>query len=139
MLIADEVQSGFCRTGNWFAIEESGVTPDILVMAKVTLLHIFFFLAWRRIFFLFKGLGNGFPISSVVTRKGLTDSLPPGFIVCRFSIASCFRIRLTAQTGWYLRGQRSQLCGCSCSCGCHARGEHLVKRSRSVIIFLISF
>ena len=38
ILIIDEVQSGFCRTGNWFAIEESGVKPDILVMAKVIIL-----------------------------------------------------------------------------------------------------
>ena len=35
MLIIDEVQSGFCRTGDWFAIEQSGVKPDILLMAKV--------------------------------------------------------------------------------------------------------
>jgi len=35
ILIADEVQSGFGRTGSYFAIEESGVRPDILVMAKV--------------------------------------------------------------------------------------------------------
>ena len=35
MLIVDEVQSGFGRTGSYFAIEESGVKPDILVMAKV--------------------------------------------------------------------------------------------------------
>lgn len=35
MLIIDEVQSGFGRTGDWFAIKESGVKPDILVMAKV--------------------------------------------------------------------------------------------------------
>ncbi|EAU85105.2 aminotransferase [Coprinopsis cinerea okayama7 len=45
LLIIDEVQSGFGRTGTYFAIEESGVRPDILVMAK--------------------GLGNGFPISGV--------------------------------------------------------------------------
>ena len=35
MLIVDEVQCGFGRTGSFFAIEESGVRPDILVMAKV--------------------------------------------------------------------------------------------------------
>jgi 4-aminobutyrate aminotransferase len=35
LLIVDEVQSGFGRAGNWFAISESGVRPDILVMAKV--------------------------------------------------------------------------------------------------------
>jgi 4-aminobutyrate aminotransferase/(S)-3-amino-2-methylpropionate transaminase len=34
LLIADEVQSGFCRTGRWFAFEHSGVEPDLVVMAK---------------------------------------------------------------------------------------------------------
>jgi len=58
MLIVDEVQSGFGRTGSYFAIEESGVRPDILVIAK--------------------GLGNGFPISGVVSRAELTDQLKPG-------------------------------------------------------------
>ena len=45
MFIADEVQSGFARTGTMFAIEAAGVTPDILVMAK--------------------GIGSGFPISAI--------------------------------------------------------------------------
>lgn len=58
LLIVDEVQSGFGRAGSWFAISESGVRPDIMLMAK--------------------GLGNGFPISGVVSRKGLTDKLKPG-------------------------------------------------------------
>jgi len=34
LLIVDEVQSGFGRAGSWFAISESGVRPDILLMAK---------------------------------------------------------------------------------------------------------
>lgn len=58
LLIIDEVQSGFGRTGSFFAIEESGVQPDILLMAK--------------------GLANGFPLSGVVSRKELTDKLAPG-------------------------------------------------------------
>ncbi|KXN84383.1 5-aminovalerate aminotransferase DavT [Leucoagaricus sp. SymC.cos] len=61
ILIIDEVQSGFGRasTGKGlFAVEESGVKPDILVIAK--------------------GLGNGFPISGVISRRELTDKLKPG-------------------------------------------------------------
>jgi acetylornithine/LysW-gamma-L-lysine aminotransferase len=34
LLVADEVQSGFGRTGKWFAVEHFGITPDILTMAK---------------------------------------------------------------------------------------------------------
>ncbi|KIL65810.1 hypothetical protein M378DRAFT_161827 [Amanita muscaria Koide BX008] len=58
MLIVDEVQSGFGRTGKFFAIEYSGVKADILVIAK--------------------GLANGFPLSGVISRKELTDKLMPG-------------------------------------------------------------
>ncbi|ETW80968.1 hypothetical protein HETIRDRAFT_445332 [Heterobasidion irregulare TC 32-1] len=58
LLIIDEVQSGFGRTGHNFYIEASGVKPDILTMAK--------------------GLANGFPLSGIVSRKELTDKLKPG-------------------------------------------------------------
>jgi len=58
LLIIDEVQSGFGRTGRMFSIEYSGVKPDIMVIAK--------------------GLANGFPLSGVVSRKELTDKLKPG-------------------------------------------------------------
>ncbi|KAG2138009.1 acetylornithine aminotransferase [Suillus clintonianus] len=60
LLIVDEVQSGFGRTGKYFNIEYSGVRPDILTIAK--------------------GLANGFPLSGVVSRKELTDKLVPGFM-----------------------------------------------------------
>ncbi|KAJ7913919.1 acetylornithine aminotransferase [Mycena leptocephala] len=58
LLIVDEVQSGFSRTGKFFAIEYSGVRPDIMIMAK--------------------GLANGFPLSAVVSRTEMTDKLAPG-------------------------------------------------------------
>ena len=58
LLIADEVQSGFGRTGKFFAVEHFGVTPDILVMAK--------------------GLASGFPLSGIAASRALMDKWTPG-------------------------------------------------------------
>ena len=58
LLVADEVQCGFGRTGKMFAVEHWGVRPDILVMAK--------------------GIANGFPLSGIVSRKELMDMQKPG-------------------------------------------------------------
>jgi 4-aminobutyrate aminotransferase len=58
LLIFDEVQSGFGRTGKMFAFEHYGVTPDILVMAK--------------------GIANGFPLSGIVSREELQKKWKPG-------------------------------------------------------------
>jgi 4-aminobutyrate aminotransferase len=60
LLIIDEVQSGFGRTGKYFAIEHSKVRPDIMVMAK--------------------GIANGFPLSGIVSSKALTDTQAPGSV-----------------------------------------------------------
>ena len=58
LLIADEVQSGFGRTGCMFAIDHWDVTPDILVVAK--------------------GIASGYPLSAVVSTSDLTDRQAPG-------------------------------------------------------------
>ena len=58
LLVADEVQCGYGRTGKMFAIEHWDVRPDILVMAK--------------------GIANGFPLSGIVSRKELMDMQKPG-------------------------------------------------------------
>jgi len=58
LLITDEVQSGFLRTGKNFAIEYSGVRPDIMTVAK--------------------GLANGFPLSGIISSRELTEKLKPG-------------------------------------------------------------
>ena len=57
MLIVDEVQCGFGRTGSYFAIEESGVRPDILVIAKVgfTVINCFLGLSFNG--FMIRALG----------------------------------------------------------------------------------
>ncbi len=54
MLIADEVQTGFARTGKLFAMEHYGVTADLTTMAK--------------------GLGGGFPIAAVTGRADIMDA-----------------------------------------------------------------
>lgn len=58
MLICDEVQSGFGRTGKMFAVEHYDVVPDIMVMAK--------------------GIASGYPLSGIVSRKELMDRQPAG-------------------------------------------------------------
>jgi 4-aminobutyrate aminotransferase len=58
LFIADEVQSGFGRTGKWFAIEHFGVTPDIMIMAK--------------------GLASGLPLSGIAARRELMERWTPG-------------------------------------------------------------
>jgi 4-aminobutyrate aminotransferase/(S)-3-amino-2-methylpropionate transaminase len=58
LFIADEVQSGFARTGKMFAIEHYDVIPDILVTAK--------------------GIADGFPLSAFTTRREIADAYRPG-------------------------------------------------------------
>ena len=58
LFIADEVQSGFARTGKMFAIEHYGVEPDILVTAK--------------------GIADGFPLSAFTTRPEIAAAFKPG-------------------------------------------------------------
>ncbi|MEM7475147.1 MAG: aminotransferase class III-fold pyridoxal phosphate-dependent enzyme [Planctomycetota bacterium] len=58
LLILDEVQSGFGRTGNMWAHEPSGVQPDILVLAK--------------------GIASGMPLSAIGASDHLMEKWPPG-------------------------------------------------------------
>jgi 4-aminobutyrate aminotransferase / (S)-3-amino-2-methylpropionate transaminase / 5-aminovalerate transaminase len=57
-LIADEVQTGFARTGKLFAIEHYGIEPDLIPVAKA--------------------LGGGFPISGVIGKARIMDGVEPG-------------------------------------------------------------
>jgi len=60
LLIFDEVQSGFGRTGKWFALEHFGVIPDIITAAK--------------------GIASGMPLSAVFTRTDIMKKLDVGSI-----------------------------------------------------------
>src|ERR1039458_5851092 len=55
LFIVDEAQTGFGRTGKWFAIEHHGVEPDILSLSK--------------------SVGNGFPVAAVVTPTEIADQV----------------------------------------------------------------
>jgi len=60
MLIFDEVQSGFCRTGHWASWQHYGVTPDLSTYAK--------------------SLGSGMPIAAVVGKAEVMDAAAGGTI-----------------------------------------------------------
>jgi 4-aminobutyrate aminotransferase len=58
LLVFDEVQTGFGRTGEWFAAQTYGVTPDVIGMAK--------------------GIANGFPVSAIAASPDLMAKWPTG-------------------------------------------------------------
>jgi 4-aminobutyrate aminotransferase/(S)-3-amino-2-methylpropionate transaminase len=58
LFVADEVQSGFCRTGDWFACEHEGVVPDLITTAK--------------------GIAAGMPLAGLTGRRELMATVHPG-------------------------------------------------------------
>lgn len=58
LLMIDEVQSGFCRTGKWFAHQHENIIPDVITVAKA--------------------LGNGVPIGACLASAKASDILIPG-------------------------------------------------------------
>ncbi len=58
LFVADEIQTGFCRTGQWFACEHEAVVPDLITTAKA--------------------LAGGMPLAAVTGRAELMDEVHPG-------------------------------------------------------------
>ena len=58
LLLADEVQTGFGRTGRWFATEHFGIVPDVQIMAK--------------------GIASGFPLAAISAGRGLMERWKSG-------------------------------------------------------------
>ena len=58
LMMLDEVQTGICRTGKWFAWQHSNIKPDVATLAK--------------------GLGNGFPIGACLVQGAAANVLQPG-------------------------------------------------------------
>jgi 4-aminobutyrate aminotransferase/(S)-3-amino-2-methylpropionate transaminase len=58
VFVADEIQTGFCRTGDWFACDHEGVVPDVITTAK--------------------GIAGGFPLAAVTGRAEIMDAVHVG-------------------------------------------------------------
>ena len=58
LFYADEIQTGFCRTGDWFACDHEGVVPDLISLAK--------------------GIAGGLPLAAVTGRAEVMDSVHVG-------------------------------------------------------------
>ncbi|GHJ36338.1 4-aminobutyrate--2-oxoglutarate transaminase [Streptomyces sp. TS71-3] len=58
VFVADEIQSGFCRTGQWFACEDEGIVPDLVTTAK--------------------GIAGGLPLAAVTGRAEIMDAAHSG-------------------------------------------------------------
>jgi 4-aminobutyrate aminotransferase/(S)-3-amino-2-methylpropionate transaminase len=58
LLVADEIQTGFCRTGSWFALDHEGVVPDLITTAK--------------------GIAGGLPLAAVTGRADVLDAVHAG-------------------------------------------------------------
>src|SRR5215831_2135183 len=58
VFIADEIQTGFCRTGDWFACEHEGLVPDMVTTAK--------------------GIAGGLPLAAVTGRTEIMEAIHPG-------------------------------------------------------------
>jgi len=104
LLIFDEVQTGFGRTGNVFAYQHFGVVPDIMTLAKT--------------------LGGGFPIGAMIAEKEIADLMVPGTHASTFggsplACAACLAvldaiekeklIDNVAKQGGYLRNRLVEL------------------------------
>ena len=88
LLLLDEIQTGLCRTGKWFACQHEGVVPDVLTLAK--------------------GLGNGVPIGACLARGAAAAVFQPGShgstfggnpLACRVALA----VLEVLETGKYER------------------------------------
>ena len=108
LMIVDEVQTGFARTGRWFGFEHAGVVPDVVTMAKA--------------------MGNGFPVGAIWAKHEVAAVFQPGDHGSTYSgtaiatavvsavIAEMRRIdapALAEQRGAYLRAELAALPGVS--------------------------
>jgi hypothetical protein len=98
LLVLDEIQTAFNRTGRWFACEHWGVTPDVVAISKA--------------------MGNGFPIAAFMTTDEIARSYTrPGASTWRSWPAAANRAR-----AWPARWPKRYRRSCSSSCGWNRPG-----------------
>ncbi|MEH1097722.1 4-aminobutyrate--2-oxoglutarate transaminase [Micromonospora sp. CPCC 205561] len=106
VFVADEIQTGFCRTGDWFACEHEGVEPDLVTLAK--------------------GIAGGLPLAAVTGRADLMDAVHSGGlggtyggnpVACAAALASIETMReldlagAARRIGAYLAGRLRAIAG----------------------------
>lgn len=103
LLIFDEIQTGFGRTGTLFAFQQDGVIPDVLLMAKA--------------------IAGGLPMGAIIARRAIADTLTPGThaatfggspLVCAAALAvlgalTPARLAKVRQRGQQVRAQLEEL------------------------------
>ena len=92
LLVMDEVQSGFCRTGEWFAYQHYGITPDLIACGK--------------------GISSSLPLSAVIGRPDVMELYPPGSMTSTHSgsplpVAAAVANILELKKGRYLENART--------------------------------
>ena len=91
LLIVDEVQSGFGRSGRMFAVEAYDVEPDIMTMAK--------------------GIASGFPLGAFIAREDVADAFEPGDHMSTFGGNPVSCAAGVATIDMLARGTPSRACG----------------------------
>lgn len=104
LFIADEVQTGFGRTGKLFGLEHYDVEPDAITLAK--------------------GIANGFPISACITRPEIGDSFEPGDHLSTFGGNPVSAAAALANLDVILRGELPKKAA--------EKGEYIMRRLREI-------
>ena len=104
LMMVDEVQTGFARTGEWFGFQHAGVAPDVVTMAK--------------------GIGNGFPVGAIWARREIAAVFQPGDHGSTYSGTAIAGAAVSAVIAEMRRIDAPALA--------RSKGDHLAKRLAAV-------
>jgi 4-aminobutyrate aminotransferase / (S)-3-amino-2-methylpropionate transaminase / 5-aminovalerate transaminase len=111
LLVADEVQTGFARTGKIFAMEHYGVEPDLVTMAK--------------------SLAGGFPLSGVLGKAAIMDAAEPGGLGGTYAGSP---VALAAALAVLDIIEAEQLCARADAIGAHVKARlHAISRRNDIV------